>query len=74
MRVTEALLRQNYQNRNKPKFDEDDEPTQTYNHEKKKWQALNQNRSAFDSVMEQGINSAESVFDRKAVFRTNNGR
>ena len=71
MRVTESLIRQNkINNRKKNQFNEDDEPTMRYREEKREYLALNQNKSVFESRLGKGINTAESVFDKKAVFRT----
>lgn len=72
MRVTESLIRQNKINNLKRKqFNEDDEPTLRYKEENHGYWAINQNKSVFESSFSEGINTAESVFDRKAVFRTN---
>lgn len=75
MRVTESLLRQNNlkKKREQNRYNEDDEPTQTYQEEKWEYWALNQNKTAFDSPLDDGINSQKSVFDRQAVFRTKEG-
>lgn len=75
MRVTESLLRQNNlkKKREQNRYNEDDEPTQTYQEEKWEYWALNQNKTAFDSPLDDGINRQKSVFDRQAVFRTKEG-
>lgn len=74
MRVTESLLRQNNMKKNKKKSDnEEDEPTQSYREKKYEYWALNQNKTAFDSPMDEGINTRASVFERQAVFRTKEG-
>ena len=75
MRVTESLIRQNKINNEKRKnrINEDDEPTQAYQDRKLEWWSINQNKSAFASPMDDGLNSRESVFDRQAVFRTKEG-
>ena len=75
MRVTESLLRQNNlkKKREQNRYNEDDEPTQTYQEEKWEYWALNQNKTAFDSPLDDGINNQKSVFDRQAVFRTKEG-
>lgn len=71
MRVTESLIRQNrIKNEKKNQFDEDDEPTMRYKEERQEYWALNRNKSVFESSFSEGINTAESVFDKKAVFRT----
>lgn len=71
MRVTEDLIRQNkIKNQKKNQFNEDDEPTMRYQEKSQEYWAINQNKSVFDSPMDEGINTGESVFDRKAVFRT----
>ncbi len=74
MRVTESLLRQNnLKNKNKNRYNEDDEPTQTYREERWEYWALNQNKTAFDSPLDDGLNSRKSVFDQQAIFRTKEG-
>ena len=72
MRVTEALIRQNQirKQQDRRRQNEDDEPTMRYREEKREYWAINQKKSVFDSSMNEGINTGESVFDRKAVFRT----
>ena len=73
MRVTESLIRQNkIKNQKKNQFNEDNEPTMRYQEKKQEYWALNQNKSVFESQFQDGINTAESVFDEKAVFRTDN--
>lgn len=73
MRVTESLIRQNKKNNQKKnQFNEDDEPTMRYKEEKQEYWALNQNKSVFESRLQEGINTEKSVFDKKAVFRTDN--
>ena len=52
-------------------YNEDDEPTMRYKDEKQEYWSLNQNKSVFESAYPGGINTAESVFDRKAIFKTN---
>ena len=70
MRVTESLIRQNkINNQKKNFFNEDDEPTMRYKEERSEYWALNQNKSVFESKFQDGINTAESVFDKKAIFR-----
>lgn len=75
MRVTEALIRQNKLNRMKKNqmLDDDDAPTQAYKEKKLEWWSINQQKSAFASPMDEGINNRESVFDKQAVFRTKEG-
>lgn len=73
MRVTEALIRQNNMNNLKKKNrmnDDEDEPTQAYKEKNLKWWSINQNKSAFASPMDDGLNNRASVFDKQAVFRT----
>ena len=73
MRVTEALIRQNRQNRmkkNRRNENDNEEPTQAYRERSLEWWSINQQKSAFASPMDDGINRRESVFDRQAVFRT----
>lgn len=73
MRVTESLIRQNrIKNQKKNQFNEDDEPTMRYQEEKREYTAINQNRSVFESRFQDGINTAESIFNQKAIFRTDN--
>lgn len=73
MRVTESLIRQNkINNQKKNQFNEDDEPTMRYKEERIEYWALNQNKSVFESKFQEGINTAESIFDKNAVFRTDN--
>lgn len=43
-----------------------------YKEEKQEYWALNQNKSVFESRLQEGINTEKSVFDKKAVFRTDN--
>lgn len=72
MRVTESLIRQNkIKNQKKNGFKEEDEPTMRYKEERQEYWAINQNKSVFESKFQDGINTAESVFDKTAVFRTN---
>lgn len=76
MRVTEALIRQNNQERmkrNRKNDAEEEEETQTYKERNLEWWSINQNQSAFASPMENGINHNKSVFDQQAVFRTKEG-
>lgn len=71
MRVTESLIRQNkINNMKRNQFNEDDEPTMCYKEERQEYRAINQTKSVFESSFSEGINTAESVFDKKAVFRT----
>ena len=71
MRVTESLIRQNkINNHKKNQFNEEDEPTMCYQEERREYWALNQNKSVFESRFQHGINTKESVFDRKAIFKT----
>ncbi|MBR5316444.1 MAG: hypothetical protein IKU39_00935 [Lachnospiraceae bacterium] len=71
MRVTESLIRQNkIKNQKKNQFNEDDAPTMRYKEESREYRVLNQNKSVFESKFQEGINTAESIFDKKAVFRT----
>lgn len=74
MRVTEALIRQNNRNRLRKQTQQDDfednEPTQAYKEKNLEWWSINQNKSAFASSMDHGINNQPSVFDKQAVFRT----
>ena len=74
MRMSEMLIRQNNMNRmlqkNRNIEAEDNEPTQAYREQRKERWSLNTGESVFSSVMQDGINSRESVFDRQAVFRT----
>lgn len=70
MRVTESLIRQNkINNQKKNQFNDDDEPTMRYQEKSWEYWAMNQNKSVFESKFQDGINTTESVFDKKAVFR-----
>ena len=74
MRVTESLLRQNnLKNKSRNRYQEDDEPTQTYRKQKWEYWALNQNKTVFDSPLKDGLNSRKSVFDQQAVFQMKEG-
>lgn len=68
MRVTEALIRQSKRNTQKKEVSE--EETQSYQERKYEYWAINQNKQAFDSPFSDGINTQESVFDKKALFKT----
>ena len=71
MSVTESLIRQNkINNMKKNQLNEDDEPIMRYRNEVQVYWAMNQNNSVFDSKLQDGINTAESVFDKKAIFKT----
>ena len=72
MRVTEALIGQNKRNNNQKlrRQNEEEEPTLSYRKREQESWAINQNQSAFDSGMLEGINTRQSVFDKKAVFKT----
>ena len=71
MRVTESLIRQNkINNQRKNVWNEENEPAMCYKEERQEYWALNQNKSLFESSFSEGINTAESIFDKKAVFRT----
>ncbi|MBQ3546017.1 MAG: hypothetical protein IJA34_13710 [Lachnospiraceae bacterium] len=69
MRVTEKLLKEN----NKPKIDRNLEPetVEMYMEREKNKEPINKRQSVFQSKFEKGINSNKSVFDRQAIFRTN---
>lgn len=69
MRVTEKLLKEN----NKPKDNISVEPetVEMYMKRTKNKESINKRQSVFSSKFEKGINSAQSVFDRQATFRTN---
>lgn len=68
MRVTESLIRQN--NRKKQSNIGDEEETQSYQERKHEYWALNQNKQIYDSPFSEGINNGESIFDKKALFKT----
>lgn len=71
MNVTESLIRQNkINNQKKNQYNEDGEPTMRYQDEVREYWTLNRNKSVFESRFQEGINTAESVFDRKAIFKT----
>lgn len=69
MRVTEKLLYDN----NKPKTKNESEPetVEMYMERAKNKEPINKRKSVFQSKFESGINSNQSVFDKQAVFRTN---
>ncbi len=69
MRVTEALLRQNNQKKKKPPVEEKEETLRYQDWDMRRW-SLNRTESAFSTPFDGGLNTAESVFDRQAVFRT----
>lgn len=70
MRVTEALLRQNRQKKQKNK--EDDGETQCYQKRNSEYWALNQKKQIYPSPLSEGINTRENIFDKNAVFKTSN--
>ena len=73
MRVTESLIHQNkIKNRKKNQFNEDDEPTMRYKEERREYFTMNQSKSVFGSRFQEGVNVEKSIFDKKAVFRTDN--
>jgi hypothetical protein len=69
MRVTEKLLNDN----NKSKLNRREEPqtVEMYMEKAKSMEPINQRKSVYQSVYNEGINSKQSVFDAKAVFKTN---
>ena len=69
MRVTEKLLYDN----NKPKTKNESEPetVEMYMERAKNKEPINKRMYVFQSKFESGINSNQSVFDKQAVFRTN---
>ena len=69
MRVTEALIHQNKRNKEKNKIEEE-EPTYCYKERAEGIHMMNRTSSEFSSCYEEGINVGESIFDRKAVFKT----
>ena len=71
MRVTESLIRQNkINNQKKNQYKEDEGTTLLYKEEKREYWALNQNQPVFESGFSKGINTTESVFEQKAIFKT----
>ena len=68
MRVTEALLRQRQQK--KQKYDTEEEETLAYQTGQYEYWALNQSKQVFNTPFSDGINTKESVFDQKATFKT----
>lgn len=68
MRVTEALIRQRQQKKQK----QDTEEEEIHAYQEKKWEywAINQSKQAFDSPFSDGINTRDSVFDKTATFKT----
>ena len=73
MRVEKELVRSNKnadedKKAKKRRLDEPDDDLIEYRpHE---WHYINEGRNAFTSNMDSGINTAESVFDKYAVFKT----
>lgn len=71
MRVTESLIRQNkINNQKKNQYNEENEPTMRYREEKREYWTMNQHPSVFESRFQEGLNTAESIFDKNAVFKT----
>ncbi|MBO6241251.1 MAG: hypothetical protein J6O61_10560 [Butyrivibrio sp.] len=63
-------IRKEEKKRNTSYFDEDNEETFVYD-ERKTMQFINsQKGGVFDTKMQKGINTAESVFERDALFKT----
>jgi hypothetical protein len=70
MRVTEKLFYENNKRKNNRKTGEEWEETMTYQTRNRK-ETINQNSSStWKSKMNTGINTAQSSFDRLAVFQT----
>lgn len=70
MRVTEKLFYENNKRKNNRKTGEEWEETMTYQTRNRK-ETINQNsNSTWKSKMNTGINTAQSSFDRLAVFQT----
>lgn len=70
MRVTEKLFYENNKRKNNRKTGEEWEETMTYQTRNRK-ETINQNSSStWKSQMNTGINTAQSSFDRLAVFQT----
>ena len=71
MRVTEKLLNDNSKKNKNVKITEPDE-VEIYMKREVSKEAINKRQSAFSSKLDEGINVSKSVFDKKAVFKTNN--
>ena len=73
MRVEKQLTQRNQkaQNDKAVKRRRDDAPEDDQiEREQKVWHYINEGQGVFTSVMNSGINTQESVFDKYAVFRT----
>lgn len=70
MRVTEALIRQSQQK--KQRKDQDEEEALRYQDKKYEYWAINQQKEVYDSPFSGGFNTQESVFDKSALFKTQN--
>ncbi|MCR5503018.1 MAG: hypothetical protein K6F53_08410 [Lachnospiraceae bacterium] len=68
MQIDDRLVRMNRQ-KNRKKGPGEEEDTLLYA-DRKREESVNRNRGVFEEKSFGGINSMESVFDRTAVFRT----
>ncbi len=71
MRVTEVLLRQNSQKKQRKRQSQDDELEQMELYmewKDRKSMFLNSLDTVFHSKMNEGINQQESIFNRQAIF------
>lgn len=78
MKLTERVLNEEKRNLNEKKrrdqFWQDEEDAQGYMYEDApKWIPLNSKESAFTNKDDKSINTAESIFDRTAIFRVGTG-
>ena len=72
MRIDERLTKQNQEilkRKKKQQLAEEDEETLSYA-ERPIMKPINKNKGAFEGREGDGINTAQSVFDRTAVFHT----
>lgn len=77
MRVQRELSQNNQKadDKKKKKRRRDDAPEDDQIEWKpKEWHYINEGPGAFSSVMDSGINTQPSVFDKYAVFRTDSGQ
>ncbi len=75
MKLTERVLneekRNNREKKDKAQFWQNEEDNMGYMYEDApKWKPLNEDEGVFASKDEKSINTAPSIFDRTAVFRT----
>lgn len=77
--VTNTILTRNTNEKNRKlqkdhaDFDRGEETETRPERKLRQWESINTSKNVFDSVMDKGINSEESIFDKYAVFRTDGG-